>query len=359
MKIENPKIINIIEKIIKKGGSPFLVGGYVRDSILNIKSKDFDIEVYNISLEDLYKITGGKLNRKFGIIQKKELNIDFAIPRKEIKNGSFYDEYDIILNPNLNFKEASIRRDFSINSLLYDLKNEKIIDNFDGIKDLKEKKIKHISLKFKEDPLRVLRAIRFSTNLNFDIEESTYKLCKEMLTDLKYVSTNKKSEEFNKIISSKNSYLKNQIKSINLLSEYIGEFNLKSFNNVCLKNYTYKELILKVILFQNNTNKLKEFIKKDKEIKLILKLINSNENINKANDLGDIYDVFIDVKNNLDIYLETLEVFEVKKDIYDYFIKIKKVYESKNWSFLNGIKDGEKIKLKQKKIVLEEIVKYV
>ncbi len=341
--INNKKVEELIKNLIKKGAECYIVGGYVRDSLLGIKTKDIDIEVHGMSFEGISKEIKGIKNEKFGVITLKEYGVDFAIPRKEYKTGNFYNDFNIELNPYLDLKSSAKRRDFSINTLMYDFEKKIMIDNFGGIEDLKKKRIKHISKSFVEDPLRALRAIRFSVNLNFQIDEKTYELCQEMIHELNYVTIKKKSSELNKILLSNRNNIINQIKSLELLSLYIGNFNKAYLETICSKEFKYKKELLKVLLFKDNKGRIKEFIIKEKEQKNIKKLIEVLEVLEKNSSKEEIYIEFLSVRNQIDLFLELLEVFEVNEKSKEIFLKIKNIYEKVDWEkeFKSNIKKNK------------------
>ena len=208
------KIPSILEDILKDlqkiGATPILVGGSVRDYFLNIPIKDYDIEIFGInSLEIiqncLEKFGSVKLvGKSFGVLTLRvnEYDFDFALPRTETKIGLSHQDFEVITNASLSFKEAAIRRDFTINAIGYDFFKEEFIDPFDGIEDLRTKTIKHINDKtFIEDSLRVYRAVAFASRFNFKIDEKTKELCKQIVlkNELKYLPKERVYEEFKKL----------------------------------------------------------------------------------------------------------------------------------------------------------------
>ena len=208
------KIPSILEDILKDlqkiGATPILVGGSVRDYFLNIPIKDYDIEIFGInSLEIiqncLEKFGSVKLvGKSFGVLTLKvdKYDFDFALPRTEIKIGLTHQDFEVITNSSLSFKEAAIRRDFTINAIGYDFFKQEFLDPFDGINDLKTKTIKHINdATFIEDSLRVYRAIQFASRFDFKIDENTKELCKQIVLndELIYLPKERIYEEFKKL----------------------------------------------------------------------------------------------------------------------------------------------------------------
>ena len=212
----NHEIFKIISSVSEELSlETYLVGGYVRDLILN-RSQKKDIDVMCIgSGIDLAKTVKKRLNTKlklsifkrFGtaMIQFKDFQVEFVGARKEsysknsrkpsVENGSF--------------KDDMLRRDFTINTLVLGLNKNNygdLIDTFNGLDDIHNKLIKtpgEPDKTFLDDPLRMLRAIRFSAQLNFEIEYSTKESIKKNSERVNILSSERVSEEINKIIMCK------------------------------------------------------------------------------------------------------------------------------------------------------------
>jgi tRNA nucleotidyltransferase (CCA-adding enzyme) len=208
------KIPSILEEILKDlqiiGATPIIVGGSVRDFFLNIPIKDYDIEIFGIDSLDIIQKSLEKygsvklVGKSFGVLTLRvnEYDFDFALPRIEKKTGNTHQDFEIITNANLSFKEAAIRRDFTINAIGYDFFKEEFLDPFDGIKDLKNKIIKHINdATFIEDSLRVYRAVQFASRFDFVIAQKTKELCKQIVLsqDLIFLPKERVYEEFKKL----------------------------------------------------------------------------------------------------------------------------------------------------------------
>jgi len=199
------KLLQIAEDIRSEGGRAFLVGGFVRDSLLGTRDeiRDFDIEVYKIDQEKLLSILSkhGKPNligKAFGVVHLSRQNIhyDFSFPRTENKIGSGHRAFEVQTNPNLSFEAAAKRRDFTINAMGMELPNLELVDPYNGRKDLENKILKHVSEAFAEDSLRVLRAVQFAARFELIAAKETLELCKTLsLNDL---SRERIEEEFRK-----------------------------------------------------------------------------------------------------------------------------------------------------------------
>ena len=154
------------DAIAQAGGRCVLVGGCVRDALLGLTPKDFDIEVYGLTatalqqtLEPLGSIHA--VGKNFGVLKVtldeggNSITYDVALPRTENKQGQGHRGFLVTPDPSLDFTEASTRRDFTINAMGYDLQSEQLLDPHGGQKDLKARRLKHVSPAFAEDPLRV------------------------------------------------------------------------------------------------------------------------------------------------------------------------------------------------------------
>jgi tRNA nucleotidyltransferase (CCA-adding enzyme) len=162
----------IVDAIAQTGGTPIAVGGYVRDHLLGIDSKDIDIEVFNISPEDLRTVLGrfGTLNAvgvSFGVLKlhfKDGTEYDFTLPRRESKSGQGNRGFIVDCDPSMTFVEAARRRDYTINAMGINLVTGEFLDPFNGQKDLRQRILRAPSEHFVESPIRVLRGMQFAAD---------------------------------------------------------------------------------------------------------------------------------------------------------------------------------------------------
>ncbi|RXJ99160.1 polynucleotide adenylyltransferase [Arcobacter sp. CECT 8986] len=182
-------LIEILNSLQEVGAKPILVGGCIRDFFLKIDSKDFDIEIFNVEkLEDIQDILSKYGNVKlvgksFGVLTLSVdgFDFDFALARKEKKIASGHKGFEVITNKNMSFSQASLRRDFTINSIGYDFFEDKILDPHNGLHDLKNKVLRYVNKNtFSEDALRVYRAVQFCARFNLKLEDNTFDLCKKL-----------------------------------------------------------------------------------------------------------------------------------------------------------------------------------
>ncbi len=203
----------VLDDLVKHHAKLYIVGGAIRDLILFNKTNphDIDIEIYHLPIDDLIKILSQyghvrTVGKSFGIVKLDTLpRFDFALPRLEVKTGHTHRDFQVSLNPDMDLKEACRRRDFTMNSLMYDYQTHHIYDFFGGIEDLNHHVIKMIDEKsFQEDPLRILRAAQFASRLEMTVDIQTQQLCKKMIQAgaLQHLSHERIVSEYNKLLMS-------------------------------------------------------------------------------------------------------------------------------------------------------------
>lgn len=197
--------IQIIEILRSAGHSAYLAGGCVRDMLLNITPKDFDIatSAKPDEIEDLLEHTI-PVGKEFGVILTIQNGHKFEIATFRSDSG-----YSDGRRPDaVEFKTAeedALRRDFTINALFYDPIKEEVLDYVGGQADLRDRLIRFIGepeQRIKEDNLRILRAVRFKNAFNFQYHPATYQALKKHAELVKNVSAERIRDELNKIIMS-------------------------------------------------------------------------------------------------------------------------------------------------------------
>lgn len=173
----DPDALKVIEKLRAAGHKAYLVGGCVRDLLLNKQPKDFDIST-SAKPEEIKR-----LFRNCILIGKRFRLAHLRFGRQKILEVSTFRSGDteneaLITRDNLwgSEEEDVLRRDFTINGLFYDSENETILDYVGGYKDLKDHTLKTIGqpfIRFKQDPVRMIRCIKFQARFDFEVEEET------------------------------------------------------------------------------------------------------------------------------------------------------------------------------------------
>lgn len=189
----------LAKRIATWGGVPVLVGGSVRDwvmngsvgSPLNAASADYDVECFGITLPRLKECLHDngylydEVGEQFSVLKVNVFGwgcplVDISIPRYETSTGDGHKAFQVMINPELTFKEAARRRDFTMNSLGFEILSGELLDPYDGERDIKDRVIRPVSEAFSEDPLRPLRLARFATRFNFAVDADFPLLCKKM-----------------------------------------------------------------------------------------------------------------------------------------------------------------------------------
>jgi tRNA nucleotidyltransferase (CCA-adding enzyme) len=169
-------------------GESYLVGGCVRDALLGLPQKDYDVEVFKVSYEQLTASLErwGKtdlVGRSFGVVKLKAASgavYDFTIPRRDSKVAAGHKGFEIAFDPNIAPRDAAARRDFTINAVMFDPRANRLLDFFKGAEDLRNRILRHTTEAFSEDPLRVLRGMQFAGRFNLKAAPDTLVLCRKI-----------------------------------------------------------------------------------------------------------------------------------------------------------------------------------
>jgi len=164
----------------------YLVGGAVWDSMLGLRGSDRDYVVVGATADEMLAQGYRPVGKDFPGFLHPQTHEEYALARTERKSGKGYKGCTVYAGPGVTLDEHLMRRDLTINAMAMPVDNEQepaLIDPWGGARDLKERKLRHVSPAFREDPLRVLRVARFAARFadqGFTVDESTMALMREM-----------------------------------------------------------------------------------------------------------------------------------------------------------------------------------
>ncbi|HXE80446.1 MAG TPA: HD domain-containing protein [Vicinamibacterales bacterium] len=177
----------IAAEVRRRGGRALVVGGWVRDRLLGLDSKDLDLEVYGIPDADLPGLLAGfgrveAVGQSFPVY--KIGDIDVALPRRESKIGRGHRGFEVHGDPWMSVEEAARRRDFTINAIGWDPIDQRFEDPFRGRDDLERRVLRVVDERtFPDDSLRVLRALQFAARFELEVPPETRAICARIPLD--------------------------------------------------------------------------------------------------------------------------------------------------------------------------------
>ncbi len=248
----SPAALQVLYKLHKSGYKALLVGGGVRDSLLKRIPKDFDIvtNAHPEQVRSLFRrcrLIGRRFVLAHVYINNEIIEVaTFRASHKNNNNGIIQDGR--IIRDNVYGKtvdEDSVRRDLTINSIYYDISDLSLLDYANGMEDLKNGVIRLIgdpSLRYQEDPVRMLRAIRFVAKLDFTMAPETAAPIKDLATLLKNIPAARLFEEVQKLFLTGHA-----VKSLQQMREYNLFQQLFPLTESCLNNATAAALIQQVL----------------------------------------------------------------------------------------------------------------
>ena len=186
-----PGLVQALEAVRQGGGRPYLVGGAVRDALLGLPLSDFDVEVYGLPASSLERAlaplgSADAVGQAFTVYKLAGLEgvpgaVDVALPRRDSKTGPGHRGIAVSGDPDLSIEEASRRRDFTINAMLFDPFAGELHDPWGGRRDLAARQLRAVdAATFGEDPLRALRAVQLAARFELEVEPETARLCATM-----------------------------------------------------------------------------------------------------------------------------------------------------------------------------------
>lgn len=279
----------VIEKLKHNGYLSYLVGGSVRDLLLNLRPKDFDIST-SAKPEEIKRLFKGNCI----LIGKRFRLAHIRFGRKVIEVSTFRagetEEARLILRDNIwgNPEQDVLRRDFTINGLFYNPEVQTLIDYVNGFKDLEKKIIRTIGdpkVRFVQDPVRMIRLLKFKARFDFHIEDETFNAMISLKNEITKSSPARVLEELFKMLESASSkrffYLLTKHEILNILSPTLGNYYQKNphaynmleiIDNFIKKNHPKvldRSLLISSLIFDIlQTTLISEFVKKNKHLDL-------------------------------------------------------------------------------------------
>ncbi len=200
------------ETVSLNKGRAYFVGGYVRDQLLGIESKDVDIEVHGIEPKALRTVVESHFKdveeqgEAFGVLKvlwredDETHEIDISLPRADSKVAPGHTGFDVRVDPAMGVEAAAQRRDFTINAIMKDILTGEVVDPFDGQIDLEARVLRAVDVElFGDDPLRVLRAVQFVARFDLSVAPETMELLRGMSHQLDELSVDRKRIEWRKL----------------------------------------------------------------------------------------------------------------------------------------------------------------
>jgi len=285
----------------------YLVGGAVRDQLLNIPTKDKDYVVVGSHPEAMIKQGFKSVGKDFPVFLHPKTHEEYALARTEKKVGRGYHGFEFYASPDVTLEEDLQRRDITINAIAQDEEGQ-FIDPFGGMDDIKHKIIRHVSDAFEEDPLRVLRVARFQAKLpEFSIDPKTLKLLQKIVAndEIQSLSSERIIEEIKKGLAEKGAALMFEVlHTSGALDVIMPDANyikfrasldtlckLDAFQNIDLDDRL--SLVLMLLYFDHGTfkNSLDKTIKKlkinSRQTNVINHIKNSFQDLIHIHDLND------------------------------------------------------------------------
>lgn len=343
---------SVIEILLGKGYTAWLAGGCVRDYLLKRPIQDFDI-VTNATPDVVVGLFENaiEVGKQFGVIivPFKDFQVEVATFRSDVSYVDGRHPTSVVFSTP---EEDALRRDFTINAMFYDTKSEKLHDFVEGQKDLKAKVIRAVGnplVRFEEDKLRILRAVRFSCQLGFEIEEKTFKDIARFTGKLSSISKERIQHELNKILTSTNPVKGFELlKKLNLLNELFPiDFELNWGRTLILLNKKGSlSLMWAQLIYYNLQNKdqIRTLLKTFKfsnqfeaEVIFILDLFNFVENIKnerKGKALGRLYTPYTEI--GLKFCKNVLESENKSQENYQFAIELQKEWKDLPKPLLTG-----------------------
>lgn len=265
MKIKD-KTNNLILELLPNGAEAYIVGGFLRDFILGIKTYDTDYVLIGVDVIEFSQNFAKKIDGHFVLLDDEN-----EIARVVLKDKIHHIDFAKCVGEDISNDLA--RRDFAMNAIAYDIKNKKTIDIYRGMEDIKEKKVRIFKNEnLIDDPLRVLRAYRFASKLDFNIDAKTKELLKQhyKLINKKNVAKERIQVEFLKLLMGKNSAdILSEMKDMGLLYEIFIELKAQKdvppnlHHHLCLIDHSIETVRQLELIFNKQPEWIKEHLEQE------------------------------------------------------------------------------------------------
>ncbi|TSC72636.1 MAG: tRNA nucleotidyltransferase (CCA-adding enzyme) [Parcubacteria group bacterium Gr01-1014_38] len=198
----------LAERVRAAGGRALLIGGAVRDRLLQRTPVDFDVEIYGLPPETVFALAQDvgairDVGRAFGVLEARlpGCTMHISLPRRESKIAPGHRGFAIGVDPAMAPEDAARRRDFTMNAIAEDPLTGEILDPFRGRADLEQRLLRVVDPeRFREDPLRVLRAAVFAAQFELTVDPETAKVIRQTLPELQRLHRERIGEEWWKLL---------------------------------------------------------------------------------------------------------------------------------------------------------------
>ena len=202
---------HLADAIDDEGGRALVVGGAARDALFSeitgrpLAVKDLDVEVFGLPPDRVAALAGelGKVDetgRQFGVFKIAGLELDVSLPRTERTTGDGHRDFDATADHRMSPQDAALRRDFTINAISFDPRTGELLDPVGGVADLERRRLRHVSDRFSEDPLRVLRGMQIAGRFELTADPATVTLARTLLPHYATLPQERVEEEWRKLL---------------------------------------------------------------------------------------------------------------------------------------------------------------
>ena len=342
----------------------YLVGGAVRDLIMGIPNQDLDYVVVGSSVEEMINLGFIPVGQNFPVFLHPKTKQEYALARTEKKIAKGYKGFSFFADKSVTLEEDLSRRDLTINAIAlpitpntcnnkFDL--SKIIDPFNGLADIKNKILRHVSSAFLEDPVRILRIARFRARYNFQIHETTLDLMRKMVVnnEIKALVPERIWQEISKALvenyPTKFFYSLWEINAIEIIfPELVDNFENNMLKMLSLESLISKDLEINFTILMLNLDKtsILSFCKRLKVNKNLEELaISSKLTLKKLQSIRSSTDI-LDILNTADGFRRKDRFIKIMNICEKYYAMDKKPYYFNKDKMIEHLENCLKIDIK-------------